>query len=691
MTSTRSLISLVFVAATLAIPGCGGSSGGGDGALPGGTGGVVGLGGGLGSGGATVQPSGGIVGAGGAGGVVAFDGGAQGGSGGSSVPACGQPGTPCCDGNGCVGGGCCVSRICMAENSACVTLGDGICKAGSCGACGGPQQPCCGANPATGSCTSAGTTCESGTCVQCGDLGGACCPGADGGTGTCSETKAICSGNTCLACGSLGSLCCAGNTCGDGCCVRGMCLANSACLGPVDAGGLDGAQPDAPLGGNGGNPGTGGAGGGGTTGTGGAGGTGGTTTPWTIPAGCGDLQVVAPEQCDDGNTMPFDGCSSDCRFEPDCSGASCISKCGDGLVIGEDCDDGNTANGDGCSSACTVEPGHTCAQPPLPDRILVPAVYRDFKFNNPMDFEAGVTGSKTASTGMVNLQLDTDGKPVFTGVTGGAIHVTSADSFAKWYRNVDAVNHATAANLVLWSNGSGGYVNRYGANGEKWPVTKTAYWCGYVGSELLDGSGTPIPCTYQTDAGRTDCDTYASQGFQMLPGSCKADGSTYRAAYIVAEADGDPLFFPVDDDPFSASQKTGAQVPSEPLNMYDATATWPWHYDGSGNKIPHNFSFTSEIRYWFKYETGTAYRLDIVGDDDVWVFVNKKLAVDLGGIHTPVAGSVTLDDTAAETYGLVSGQVYEVAVFQAERQSTSSTFKLTLAGFNTAPSQCHLN
>jgi hypothetical protein len=35
--------------------------------------------------------------------------------------------------------------------------------------------------------------------------------------------------------------------------------------------------------------------------------------------------------------------------------------------------------------------------------------------------------------------------------------------------------------------------------------------------------------------------------------------------------------------------------------------------------------------------------------------------------------------------------VYEVAVFQAERQSTSSTFKLTLAGFNTAPSQCHLN
>ena len=62
-----------------------------------------------------------------------------------------------------------------------------------------------------------------------------------------------------------------------------------------------------------------------------------------------------------------------------------------------------------------------------------------------------------------------------------------------------------------------------------------------------------------------------------------------------------------------------------------------------------------------------------------------------GGIHTPVEGSVTLDNAAASRFGLEAGKVYEVAVFQAERQTNSSTFKITLGGFNTTPSECHPN
>ncbi len=70
------------------------------------------------------------------------------------------------------------------------------------------------------------------------------------------------------------------------------------------------------------------------------------------------------------------------------------------------------------------------------------------------------------------------------------------------------------------------------------------------------------------------------------------------------------------------------------------------------------------------------------------MFINGQLAVDLGAIHTPVSGSVTFGAGARTNFGLTNGQVYEVAVFQAERQTTCSTFRLTLSGFNSAPSQC---
>ena len=405
------------------------------------------------------------------------------------------------------------------------------------------------------------------------------------------------------------------------------------------------------------------------------------------PATCGDGVVEGNERCDDGNTMPFDGCSMDCQFEPDCSGASCISKCGDGIVVGEECDDGNVIDGDGCSSSCTIETGWKCSQPPMGTRMLVPAVYRDFKYHNPSDFQAGVTGSTAASAGVVEAALDSEGKPVFTGLTGTAIHIESKSTFAMWYRNTAGVNHATSSKLALWDNGSGAYVNRYGATGERWNITQPAYFCGTVGYELLDSGGAPIPCTmqYQGATLSTDCTTLAANGYEMAPGSCKASAGSYSAQYIVSKVDGNPLFFPVDGDNFTpATEFEDAKIPP----AYDASGGWPYDVDAAGNKRLHNFSFTSEIRYYFKYEAGKAFQVDINGDDDVWVFVNKKLAVDLGGVHMPVEGSVTLDASSATKFGLTDGKVYEIAVFQAERQTNSSTFKITLGGFNTAPSTC---
>jgi fibro-slime domain-containing protein len=395
------------------------------------------------------------------------------------------------------------------------------------------------------------------------------------------------------------------------------------------------------------------------------------------PTKCGDGVIEGAESCEDGNAFPFDGCSADCQSEPNCTGATCVSKCGDGLVVNEACDDGNTIDGDGCSSTCTIEPGFMCSQPALGDKMLVPVIYRDFRAQHPADFEAGVPGQTMALTGIVQNMLDADGKPVYSGNVPNA-HTTTA-TFAQWYRNVDGVNHATASKMPLWSNGMGAYVNRYGANGEQWIVTTPAYYCGNVGREKTDPTtGLPIPCT-SIDASMTDCSTALAMGYTIL--NCTTSNGNYVATIQTGTMDGTPLFFPVDSDtftPLDSPERVAATIPPPYI------ANWPFE----AGKPLHNFSFTSEIRYWFKYDATKTYTLDFTGDDDVWLFVNKQLAVDLGGIHAPVQGSVTFGGTAAAKFGLKDGQVYEAAVFQAERQTNSSSYRLTLSGFNAAPSEC---
>lgn len=83
----------------------------------------------------------------------------------------------------------------------------------------------------------------------------------------------------------------------------------------------------------------------------------------------------------------------------------------------------------------------------------------------------------------------------------------------------------------------------------------------------------------------------------------------------------------------------------------------------------NNFHFTLELHTNFTYRGGEVFQF--TGDDDIWVFINNRLVVDLGGVHSAASGSVNLD-----TLGLVKDSTYKFDFFFAERHTFGSNFLL---------------
>lgn len=97
-------------------------------------------------------------------------------------------------------------------------------------------------------------------------------------------------------------------------------------------------------------------------------------------------------------------------------------------------------------------------------------------------------------------------------------------------------------------------------------------------------------------------------------------------------------------------------------------------FGNSGGSTPNqNFHFTYELDTQFVFRRNQGQVFTFRGDDDVFVFIDGKLVIDLGGVHAAVEQTIDLDRLS----WLVDGNTYQLKFFFAERHRTQSNFRMT--------------
>ena len=294
---------------------------------------------------------------------------------------------------------------------------------------------------------------------------------------------------------------------------------------------------------------------------------------------------------------------------------------------------------------------------PLVDGVcgfsLAALIYDTDQSLNPLFTSDGDNAKFGACTGVrhgiVKQDLGPDNKPVFNdGNTNAIICAGDEEKFSTLFNYTEGVNEVQCYDMPFRHYGTD---PRWGFDSD----SAASLFAGYSGFHPIENT---TDATVVTSISPQPCPTCRTKRYSQGP-----------VPVVAAQA--------ANFDKYCNTYGWDGGVECEgKFNNGDSPAVWNWgatRWEGSHNQ---QFCFESHATFTYREDQEFTFR----GDDDIWVFINKKLALDNGGAHLAAPGHVVLKklndtytpDCSGNDCLLVPGKEYPLDIFFCDRRTTMS-------------------